>query len=134
VNYTNAFAQADLPEPAYMELPEKFRDLGSGVDDPIIELHKSLYGGALVAKHWFMKLKEGLEARGFRQIMLDPCLFIRNDMIIVTYSDDCIHWYKEDNVMEEFTQSLNDDGNSHDRLQWQTNTMQVRCKTTGFRC
>lgn len=116
VDYTNAFAQADLPEPAYMELPEKFRDLGSEVDDPIVELHKSLYGGALAAKHWFMKLKEGLEARGFRQSLLDPCLFIRDDMIIVTYIDDCIHWYKEDNVMEEFTQSLKDDG---DEFNWE---------------
>ena len=113
LDYTNAFAQADLPEPAYMELPEKFKDLGDGFEDPIIELHKSLYGGALAAKHWFNKLKNGLEQRGFRQSTLDPCLFIRSDMIIVTYIDDCIHWYRDEKVMEEFTKSLDDDGDEY---------------------
>jgi hypothetical protein len=91
VDYTNAFAQADLPEPEYMELPQYFKkSLGSGFNDPIIELNHSLYGGALAAKHWFTKLSLGLTERGFRQSSLDKCLFIRSDMIIVTYIDDCI--------------------------------------------
>jgi len=117
VDYTNAFAQADLPSPAYMELPEKFKqELGEGMDDPIIELHKSLYGGALAAKHWFDKLKKGLEDRGFRQCPMDPCLFIRKDMIIVTYIDDCVHWYKDESVMTEFIESLKSDG---DKYNWE---------------
>jgi hypothetical protein len=116
VDYTNAFAQAELPEPAYMELPERFKELGDGLADPIIELNKNLYGGALSAKHWFQKLKTGLERRGFRQSPLDPCLFIRDNMIVVTYIDDCIHWYKDDKTMEDFVQSLNDDG---DKYNWE---------------
>jgi Reverse transcriptase (RNA-dependent DNA polymerase) len=57
IDYTNAFVQADLSERAYMELPYKLEsELGKGIDDPIIQLNKSLYGGALAAKHWFDKL------------------------------------------------------------------------------
>jgi Reverse transcriptase (RNA-dependent DNA polymerase) len=74
-----------------MEFPYKFeRELGKGIDDPIIQLSKSLYGGALAAKHWFDKLSDGLTKRGFRQSALDPCLFVRSDMIVVSYVDDCI--------------------------------------------
>lgn len=114
VDYTNAFAQADLPEPAYMELPFKFeRELGEGIEDPIIQLNKSLYGGALAAKHWFDKLSNGLKARGFRQSELDPCLFIRPDMIIVAYVDDCVHWYRDQADMDAFIQSLKDDGDEY---------------------
>jgi transposase InsO family protein len=114
VDYTNAFAQADLPEPAYMELPFKFeRELGEGIEDPIIKLNKSLYGGALAAKHWFDKLSTGLKARGFRQSALDPCLFIRSDMIIVAYVDDCVHWYRDQADMDAFIQSLKDDGDEY---------------------
>jgi hypothetical protein len=114
VDYTNAFAQADLPEHEYMELPQYFKkELSDGFNDPIIELNKSLYGGALAAKHWFTKLSQGLTERGFRQSALDKCLFVRSDMIIVVYIDDCIHWYKDQEVMDAFVQSLTDDGDSY---------------------
>lgn len=114
VDYTNAFAQADLPDPEYMELPQYFKkELGNGLHDPIIQLNKSLYGGALAAKHWFNKLSKGLTDRGFRQSALDKCLFIRSDMIIVTYIDDCVHWYKDQEVMDAFVKSLRDDGDSY---------------------
>jgi hypothetical protein len=37
--FTNAFAQADLPAPEYMELPQSFkRELSNEFNDPIIEL------------------------------------------------------------------------------------------------
>jgi hypothetical protein len=61
VDYTNAFAQADLPEPDCLELSKHFKELGRGLDDP----HpKSLYGGSLAAK--FIKFSQGLNERGFR--------------------------------------------------------------------
>jgi len=87
--------------------------LGHGFNDSVIELNKSLYGGALAAKHWFTKLSQGLTERGFRQSSLVKCLFIRSDMIIVLYIDDCIHWYKDQRILDEFVQSLKDDGDSY---------------------
>jgi Reverse transcriptase (RNA-dependent DNA polymerase) len=111
---SNDFAQADLPEPAYIKLPFKFeRELGEGINDPIIQLNKSLYSGALAAKHWFDELSNGLKARGFRKCALYPCLFIRSDMIIVSYVDDCVHWYRDQAVLDAFIQSLKDDGDEY---------------------
>jgi hypothetical protein len=34
-------------------------------------------------------------------------------MIIVTYIDDCVHWYKDQEVMDAFVKSLRDDGDSY---------------------
>jgi hypothetical protein len=86
-----------------MELPFKFeRELGESINDPIIQLNKSLYGGALTEKHLFYKLSNGLRARGFRQSALDPCLFFGSDMIIVAYGDDCVHWYFDQADMDAF--------------------------------
>jgi Reverse transcriptase (RNA-dependent DNA polymerase) len=114
IDYTNAFAQADPPEPANMELPYQFeRELGKGIDDPVIQLNKSLYGDALAAKHWFDKLSGGLKKRGSRQSALDLCLFVRSDMIVVSYVDDCVHWYRDQAVMDAFIQSLQDDGDEY---------------------
>jgi Reverse transcriptase (RNA-dependent DNA polymerase) len=97
-----------------MEFPQYFKkELSNGFDDPIIELNKSLYGGAPLAKHWFTKLFKGFTEHGLQQRALDNCLFIRSDMIIATYIDDCVHWYKHQDAMDAFVQSLKDDGDCY---------------------
>ena len=57
INFTNAFAQADIPSggPVFIELP---RDLKSdGVqNDVVIKLKKSMYGQAESARLWYEKL------------------------------------------------------------------------------
>jgi hypothetical protein len=37
-----------------------------------------------------MKLKQGLIDRGFTPSQIDPCLYLKDGMIILTYVDDCI--------------------------------------------
>ena len=34
--------------------------------------------------------KTGLEKTGFRQSLVDPCLFYRKYSVILTYVDDCV--------------------------------------------
>jgi hypothetical protein len=66
-------------------------------------------------KSWaFTKLTQGLTERGFRQSALDKGLFVRSNMIIVIYIDECIHWNLQDQeVMVAFVQSLTADGDSY---------------------
>ena len=55
-----------------------------------MKLNKSLYGTKQAPRTWFLKLKECLEHRGFRQSELDPCFFIHADMVYLNYVDDSI--------------------------------------------
>ncbi len=40
--------------------------------------------------NWYQKLKAGLKAREFVPSQIDPCIFMKAGIIIVTYVDDCI--------------------------------------------
>ena len=77
---------------------------------------KNLYGTKQAAANWFEMMKQGLEQQGFKSSKTDPCLFLRDDTIIVTYVDDCLIFSKDkknidsllDNLRKTFT--LTDEG------------------------
>jgi hypothetical protein len=55
-----------------------------------LKLNKSLYGLKQASFNWYEKLKSGLLVRGFNQSQIDPCLYFKKGMLIITYVDDCI--------------------------------------------
>lgn len=48
-----------------------------------IQLQHNLYGCKQAARNWFRHLTQGLLAEGFKQSKIDPCLFLRQDCIMV---------------------------------------------------
>ncbi len=56
----------------------------------ILKLNKSLYGIKQASLNWFEKLKQGLIDCGFHPSAINPCLYLKKGMIIITYIDDCI--------------------------------------------
>jgi hypothetical protein len=43
-------------------------------------------------KNWFVALSDGLKAQGFTQCssVTEPCMFVKHDILVVIYVDDCI--------------------------------------------
>jgi hypothetical protein len=109
VDYTNAFAQADLlsSEHVYVEIPKGFEPDCEG--DKVLKLNKSLYGLHQSPIRWFDKLKDGLITRGFRQSTVDACLFLHNDMICVCYVDDCLFFSRDSKLIDNMIVSLKED-------------------------
>lgn len=56
----------------------------------VLKLKKSLYGLKQASLNWFEKLKQGLKDRGFTPSEIDPCLYLKENMVLLTYVDDCI--------------------------------------------
>ena len=56
----------------------------------LLKSNKNLYGMKQGSYNWYEKLKKSLFDRGFKLSDIDPCLYIGNGMIILTYVDDCI--------------------------------------------
>ena len=104
VDYTNAFAQADLKEEVYIEQPKGFARKDKL--DMVLKLIKSLYGLKQAPKTFFEKLKAGLLERGFIQSEMDKCLFMKRDMICVVYVDDTIFAGPDSNAIEEVITGL----------------------------
>jgi Reverse transcriptase (RNA-dependent DNA polymerase) len=88
VDYTNAFAQAELNEEVYVEFPRLFGPPCG--EDRVLRLLKSLYGLRQAPRTFFEKLKAGLEERSWTQSTVDPCLFFKKGMMCVIYVDDTI--------------------------------------------
>jgi len=109
VDYVLAFSQADCDTDVYLSLPPGFhvKDKTEG-QDYCIKLKKNLYGTCQASANWFVLLKDGLLKRGYVQSKVDPCLFFKNDSIIVTYVDDCIIFAKDHNKVQEIIKSLED--------------------------
>ena len=77
VDYTNAFAQADLKEEVYLEYPRMFGPK-SGTNK-VLRLLKSLYGLCQAPRTFFEKLREGLLEHGYTQSQIwvgDPDSFL----------------------------------------------------------
>jgi len=88
VDYTNAFAQADLKETVHIECPRLFAPKSGKT--MVLKLIKSLYGLCQAPKTFYDKLAEGLEERGYVKSQIDPCLFMKKGIICVVYVDDTI--------------------------------------------
>ena len=104
VDYTNVFAQAELKEEVYIEQPRGF--VRKDKKDMVLKLLKSLYGLKQAPKTFFDKLKAGLLERGFTQSILDPCLFMKDQMMCVVYVDDTIIAGPDPKAIEDLITSL----------------------------
>jgi hypothetical protein len=72
------------------------------------KLNKSLYGLKQASLNWFEKLKQGLIDRGFHPSAIDPCLYFKKGMIIITYVDDCIIVSNSMKDIKTFVKSMKD--------------------------
>ena len=81
IDFVLAFPQADLDVPVYMELPIGMEVPGSEGNNKfyVLRLRKSLYGLKQASANWYDMLRKGLEIRGFKESVADPCVFIKQN-------------------------------------------------------
>ena len=104
VDYTNAFAQANLNEEVYLEFPKMFAPKSRS--NVVLKLVKSLYGLRQAPRTFFEKLRDGLLERGYTQSQNDPCLFMKNGILCVVYVDDTIFAGADSDILEEEIRAL----------------------------
>ena len=114
LDYVLAFTQAPTDTDVFLRIPAGFHvENEDGVDitdSYCLKLLKNCYGTKDAAANWFAVLQKALEDRGFQQCTdIDPCLFTRSDCIIITYVDDCLIFYKNDEIFKELIKSLEDE-------------------------
>ena len=90
-----------------MELPAGI-DFGPGIErrSYCFLLRKSLYGLKNAFKNWYDCLKKGLEHRGFKESVSDPCVFMKKGMIVLFYIDECILIADDKSLIQQFIHSL----------------------------
>ena len=94
-----------------MQLPVGFKIDGQTEAESdkcyVLKLNKNLYGLKQGSFNWYEKLKASLVDRDFKPSDIDPCLYIGNRMIILTYVDDCIIVGPSMDRIDSFVKSMN---------------------------
>lgn len=85
-----AFLQGELAEEIYMNQPEEFHD-GT---DRVCRLNKAVYGLKQAGRVWNKKLDGFLTSLGFKCSRCDPCVYVKEGMIIAVYVDDLLIFYR----------------------------------------
>ena len=104
VDYTNAFAQADLREEVYLEFPKMFGPKSGA--KIVLKLLKRFYGLRQAPRTFFEKLRDGLLERGYQLSTTDPCLFMKHGITCVVYVYDTIFAGADASILEEVIHSL----------------------------
>ena len=85
---SSAFLQAPIPEGELVLVkppPELEQD-----PDVLWKLRKALYGLKTSPKLWQQHLSDKLEALGLRKNKADPCIFMGDKLLVMTYVDDLL--------------------------------------------
>ena len=89
IYFVLAYPQADLDVDIYMELLIGFKVVPES-GRFVLKLQKNLYGLNQVGHNSFRKLSSALGNLSINPRKVDPCVFIRDDIIVLVYFDDCL--------------------------------------------
>ena len=91
-----------------MELPAGFAPEGCHGNKRqfVAKLNKSLYGLKQGSYNWFQKLRKGLIDRDFHASNIDPCLYMKKGLLVLTYVDDCIIIGRSMDEIDSFIYSM----------------------------
>lgn len=122
VDYVAAYTQAPLDCELYMNIPPGFVVQNGTLEfsssstkgnstDYLLRLNKNVYGLKQAGNNWFTKIRGSLLALGFTQSSHDPCLFIRNNCLVIIYVDDCLIFTKTDAILDDVIMKLQENFN-----------------------
>jgi hypothetical protein len=118
VDFVQAFTQAPIDCPVYMEIPAQYTVQDNQLvftgahhkatdKTHIIKLLKNMYGLKQAGHNWYNTLTDELLKTGFRQSSIDKCLFIRDNCIVIVYVDDCLLFSPHDKVLDNMIALFN---------------------------
>ncbi len=65
-----------------------------------------LYGLQLAGLNWSDTLHEHLLSIGFCQLVIGPCFYMRDDLILLCYVDGCLLFCPDDQMITRVIQEL----------------------------
>ena len=112
VDFSNAFVQARLKpdEHIFVDMPKGFEYINDRNEVHVLKLQRSLYGLVQAPLYWGNHLKAALEKHGLKQSACDPCMFVGDGVVCLTYVDDCLFFGKDQSKIDEKIELIQRDG------------------------
>jgi hypothetical protein len=111
LDYVLAYPQAPVERDLHMLLPKGFSI--QGVDNPkdyVLHIHRNIYRQKQAGRVWFQYLLKKLESVGFEQSKHDKCVFFKDRMMYVLYTDDSILAGPDQKEIEQTVQQMKEVG------------------------
>ena len=106
IDFVLAFPQADLEEDIWMEIPLGVAVTSKDGGSYLLKLKKNLYGLKQGSHNWFKHLEQGLRKRRLIPSEVDPCLYLKKGLAVLTYVDDCILVSTSKKAIDDLVESL----------------------------
>ena len=90
LDFVLAYPQADVERELYMEIPRGVNVPDAGRGTYVLKLIKNLYGQRQAGRVWYTHLTTGLKSLGFKQSLIDECVFYYGKSVFLVYVDDTI--------------------------------------------
>ena len=90
IDYVLAFTQAPVDRNLYMKISKGFELEGAKKSEYVFKIKKNTYGQKQAGRVWNKHLCAKLEKFGFKQSIIDECVFYKEDMIYVLYTNERI--------------------------------------------
>jgi hypothetical protein len=103
-----AYPQAPIEMDIYMELPQGIETTDGNSKDHVLKLLKNIYGQKQAGRVWNEYLVDKLNSIGFKQSLIDDCVFYRDDIIFMVYVDDGIFIGSSDSQLKNAIRELQD--------------------------
>ena len=99
VDFVLAYPQAPIEFDLYMQLPKGIESkFGS---DKVLRLNKNLYGQKQAGRQFHIFARDNIVANGWKQSVIDECVFYKDGTIMLMYVDDLILLNASNNAINE---------------------------------
>ena len=90
LDYVLDFTQVPVDRNLYMKIPKGFEVKGENRGEYVFKIKKKTYGQKQAVLVWNKHLCAKLEKVVFKQSIVDECVFYKENMIYVLYTNDII--------------------------------------------
>ena len=108
-NCSNAFVEADLKDKVWIHISHSFTSTNT-TNPMCLLLCKSLYGLSVAPQLWYKKLRQALIDDSFSPSQHNNCLFLKKDMLIFLWVDNCGIITPNTKIIDDFIACLKTGG------------------------
>jgi hypothetical protein len=98
-DFIMAYPQAPIECDMYMELPQGIQVAEGDSRDYVLKLLKNIYGQKQAGRVWNEFLVDKLSSLGYKSLLINNCVFYKDDIIFMRYVDDGIFLGPDDDKL-----------------------------------
>ena len=106
LDFVMAYPEAPVEMLLYMRLPQGYQWCGMTRKTHALKLIHYVYGQKQAGRVWNMYMGKGMKNIGFKPSKFNPCLYHRDDVILLVYINDCIMFGPNTQAIDQVVKDL----------------------------